>query len=234
MRLPPGPGRCRQRAAADAARFPESFRARRALLETYPDPARLREPPSADRDIPPSARDTCGAWSGVSPYRPPPPTGHSAPPQTGGSIPFRPHIPPRTDRRFRSMQAAQFRPAQTGYSTRCRQAMLRTADRSHARVRAQKKRDGSPLSTQGAGTKKRDGSPHSAPQGEPDIVTPHPAAVPQFAERFPHKSPVEPELHGSPANLSYKYSQNFGTDTTVGEKISQDCCTLLYETGKTQ
>lgn len=25
MRLPPGPGRCRQRAAADAARFPESF-----------------------------------------------------------------------------------------------------------------------------------------------------------------------------------------------------------------
>lgn len=125
------------------------------------------------------------------------------------------------------MQAAQFRPAQTGYSTRCRQAMLRTADRSHARVRAQKKRDGSPLSTQGAGTKKRDGSPHSAPQGEPDIVTPHPAAVPQFAERFPHKSPVEPELHGSPANLSYKYSQNFGTDTTVGEKypkIAVLCC----------
>lgn len=196
MRLPPGPGRCRQRAAADAARFPESFRARRALLETYPDPARLREPPSADRDVPPPARDTCGAWPGVSPYRPPP-----------------------ADRTFR--------PAQTGYSTRCRQAMLRTADRSHARVRAQKKRDGSPLSTQGAGTKKRDGSPHSAPQGEPDIVTPHPAAVPQFAERFPHKSPVEPELHGSPANLSYKYSQNFGTDTTVGEKypkIAVLCC----------
>ena len=46
------------------------------------------------------------------------------------------------------MQAAQFRPAPTEYSTRCRQAMLRTADRSHARVRAQKKRDGSPLSTQ--------------------------------------------------------------------------------------
>lgn len=105
MRLPPGPGRCRQRAAADAARFPESFRARRALLETYPDPARLRESPSADRDIPPSARDTCGAWSGVSPYRPPPPTGHSAPPQTGGSIPFRPHIPPRTDRIFHPLSA---------------------------------------------------------------------------------------------------------------------------------
>lgn len=85
------------------------------------------------------------------------------PPQTGGSVPFRPHIPPRTDRRFRSMQAAQFRPAQTGYSTRCRQAMLRTADRSHARVRAQKKRDGSPLSTQGAGTKKTGRQPTLGP-----------------------------------------------------------------------
>ena len=81
------------------------FRARRALQKTDPDPARLRESPSADRDIPPSARDTCGAWSGVSPYRPPPPTGHSAPPQTGGSIPFRPHIPPRTDRIFHPLSA---------------------------------------------------------------------------------------------------------------------------------
>lgn len=90
MRLPPDPGRCQQRAAADAARFPESFRARRALLETYPDPARLREPPSADRDVPPPARDTCGAWPGVSPYRPPP---------------RRPDIPPPpADRRFRSIQ----------------------------------------------------------------------------------------------------------------------------------
>lgn len=71
MRLPPGPGRCRQRAAADAARFPESFRARRALLETYPDPARLREPPSADRDVPPPARDTCGACPAPPPHRPP-------------------------------------------------------------------------------------------------------------------------------------------------------------------
>lgn len=105
MRLPPGPGRCRQRAAADAARFPESFRARRALQKTDPDPARLRESPSADRDIPPSARDTCGAWSGVSPYRPPPPTGHSAPPR-------RPEVPFHSGRTFR--------PAQTGGSVPCR------------------------------------------------------------------------------------------------------------------
>ena len=104
MRLPPGPGRCRQRAAADAARFPESFRARRALLETYPDPARLREPPSADRDVPPPARDTCGACPASSPAQKPPPTAHSAP-QTGGSIPFRPHIPPRTDRIFHPLSA---------------------------------------------------------------------------------------------------------------------------------
>ena len=81
MRLPPGPGRCRQRAAADAARFPESFRARRALLEADHAPARLREPPSADRAFPPPARDTCGAC-------PVPP----------------PHRPPRADRRFRSIQ----------------------------------------------------------------------------------------------------------------------------------
>lgn len=137
MRLPPGPGRCRQRAAADAARFPESFRARRALLETYPDPARLREPPSADRDVPPPARDTCGAWPGVSPYRPPPPTGHSAPPrrpevpfhsgrtfrpaQTGGSVPCRPHnsasrklnTPPAVGRRCSARQATLYAGAGT-------------------------------------------------------------------------------------------------------------------------
>ncbi len=101
MRLPPGPGRCRQRAAADAARFPESFRARWALLETYPAPARLREPPSADRDIPPPARDTCGAWSGVSPYRPPPPTGHSAP--------HRPDIPPAVGRPCSARRIAPMR-----------------------------------------------------------------------------------------------------------------------------
>ncbi len=95
--------------------------------------------------------------------------------------------------------------------------MLRTAGHSLRRY-GHKKTGRQPTLYAEAGTKKRDGSPHSAPQGEPDIVTPHPAAVPQFAERFPHKSPVEPGLHGSPANLSYKYSQNFGTDTTVGEK----------------
>lgn len=101
MRLPPGPGRCRQRAAADAARFPESFRARRALLETYPDPARLREPPSADRDVPPPARDTCGACPAPPPHKPPP-TGHSAP--------RRPDIPHRADRRFRSIQTGHSAP----------------------------------------------------------------------------------------------------------------------------
>lgn len=104
MRLPPGPGRCRQRAAADAARFPESFRARRALLEADHAPARLREPPSADRAFPPPARDTCGACPVPPPHRPPRADRTFRTAQTGGSIPFRPHIPPRTDRRFRSIQ----------------------------------------------------------------------------------------------------------------------------------
>lgn len=139
------------------------FRARRALQKTDPDPARLRESPSADRDIPPSARDTCGAWSGVSPYRPPPPTGHSAPPQTGGSIPFRPHIPPRTDRRFRSMQAAQFRPAQTGCSTRCRQAMLRTA--GHSLRRGRRKKTGTAAHSLRRGRHKKNGTAaHTRPR----------------------------------------------------------------------
>lgn len=132
--------------------------------------------------------------------------------------PRRPEVPFHSDRTFR--------PAPTEYSTRCRQAMLRTAGHSLRRY-GHKKTGRQPTLYAEAGTKKRDGSPHSAPQGEPDIVTPLPAAVPQFAERFPHKSPVEPGLHGSPANLSYKYSQNFGTDTTVGEKypkIAVLCC----------
>lgn len=105
--------------------------------------------------------------------------------------------------------------------------MLRTAGHSLRRGRHKKTGTAAHSLRRGRHKKKRDGSPHSAPQGEPDIVTPLPAAVPQFAERFPHKSPVEPGLHGSPANLSYKYSQNFGTDTTVGEKypkIAVLCC----------
>lgn len=164
MRLPPGPGRCRQRAAADAARFPESF----------PRPAGT--PKDRSRPGPPPGVSVSGP--GHSAFRPrhlrrmvrrlavqaaPADRTFRPPPQTGGSIPFRPHIPPRTDRRFRSMQAAQFRPAQTGYSTRCRQAMLRTADRSHARVRAQKKRDGSPLSTQRQAQKKTGRQPTLGP-----------------------------------------------------------------------
>lgn len=143
--------------------FRNPFRARRALLETDLDPARLREPPSADRDVPPPARDTCGACPAPPPHRPPRADRTFRTAQTGGSIPFRPHIPPRTDRRFRSMQAAQFRPAQTGCSTRCRQAMLRTADRSHAQVRAQKNRDGSPLSTQRQAQKKTGRQPTLGP-----------------------------------------------------------------------
>ena len=130
MRLPPDPIRCRQRAAADAARFPESFRARRALLEADHDPARLREPPSADRDVPPPARYTCGACPASRrtgrPRRP------DIPP------PRRPDIPPRTDRIFHPLSAG---------------------DAPHGRPlstqgQAQKKRDGSPLSTQRQAQKK--------------------------------------------------------------------------------
>lgn len=141
MRLPPDPVRCRQRTAADAARFPESFRARRALLETYPDPARLREPPSADRDVPPPARDTCGACPASSPAQKPPPTAHSAP--------RRPEVPFHSDRTFRL--------AQTEYSTRCRQAMLRTAGHSLRRY-GHKKTGRQPTLGPARGTGYRDAS----------------------------------------------------------------------------
>lgn len=88
------------------SRNPFRARARRVLLEADHDPARLRESPSADRDVPPPARDTCGAWPGVSPYRPPPRADRTfRTAQTGGSIPFRPHIPPRTDRMFHPLSA---------------------------------------------------------------------------------------------------------------------------------
>lgn len=78
--------------------------------------------------------------------------GHPA--QTGHSAPRRPEVPFHSGRTFR--------PAQTGYSTRCRQAMLRTAGHSLRRGR-HKKRDGSPLSTQGAGTKKTGRQPTLGP-----------------------------------------------------------------------
>ncbi len=88
------------------SRNPFRARARRVLLEADHDPARLREPPSADRDVPPPARDTCGAWPGVSPYRPPPPpTGHSAP--------RRPNTPPAVGRRCSARQATLYAGADT-------------------------------------------------------------------------------------------------------------------------
>jgi len=163
MRLPPDPIRCRQRTAADAARFPESF----------PRPAGT--PKDRSRPGPPPGVSVSGP--GHSAFRPrhlrrmvrrlavqaaPADRTFRPPPQTGGSIPFRPHIPPRTDRRFRSMQAAQFRPAQTGYSTRCRQAMLRTAGHSLRRGR-HKKTGRQPTLYAGAGTKKTGRQPTLGP-----------------------------------------------------------------------
>lgn len=86
-------------------------------------------------------------------FRLPPatPAAHARPPLR--TSPRRPDLPPPADRRVRSMQAAHsaphrpevpfhsdrtFRPAQTEYSTRCRQAMLRTAAHSLRRGRHKK------------------------------------------------------------------------------------------------
>lgn len=106
MRLPPDPVRCRQRTAADAARFPESF----------PRPAGT--PKDRSRPGPPPGVSVSGP--GHSAFRPrhlrrmvrrlavqaaPADRTFRPPPQTGGSIPFRPHIPPRTDRIFHPLSA---------------------------------------------------------------------------------------------------------------------------------
>lgn len=106
MRLPPDPVRCRQRAAADAARFPESF----------PRPAGTSG--DISRPGPPPGVSVSGP--GHSAFRPrhlrrmvrrlavqaaPADRTFRPPPQTGGSIPFRPHIPPRTDRIFHPLSA---------------------------------------------------------------------------------------------------------------------------------
>ena len=136
MRLPPDPGRCRLRAAADATRFPESFRARRALLKADPDTAasgNLRQRTGTFRLPPATPAAHARHLRRTSPRRPDIP--HRADRrfrsiQTGHSVPRRPEVPFHSDRTFR--------PAPTEYSTRCRQAMLRTAAHSLRRGRHKK------------------------------------------------------------------------------------------------
>lgn len=105
MRLPPGPGRCRQRAAADAARFPESF----------PRPAGT--PKDRSRPGPPPGVSVSGP--GHSAFRP----RHlrrmvrrlavqAAPADRTFRPPRRPEVPFHSGRTFR--------PAQTGGSVPCR------------------------------------------------------------------------------------------------------------------
>lgn len=105
MRLPPGPGRCRQRAAADAARFPESF----------PRPAGT--PKDRSRPGPPPGASVSGP--GHSAFRP----RHlrrmvrrlavqAAPADRTFRPPRRPEVPFHSGRTFR--------PAQTGGSVPCR------------------------------------------------------------------------------------------------------------------
>lgn len=148
MRLPSDPGRCRQRAAADATRFPESF----------PRPAGT----SGDRSRPGPPPGASVSGPGHSAFRPrhlrcmPGTSAAQAPAdrtfrsaQTGHSAPRRPEVPFHSDRTFR--------PAQTGYSTRCRQAMLRTAGHSLRRY-GHKKTGRQPTLGPARGTGYRDAS----------------------------------------------------------------------------
>ena len=87
MRLPPDPGRCQQRAAADAARFPESF----------PRPCPAGTSGDISRPGPPTGASVSGP--GRSASRPRHLRRMPGPP---------PHRPPRADRKFR--------PIHTGHS----------------------------------------------------------------------------------------------------------------------
>lgn len=91
MRLPPDPGRCQQRAAADAARFPESF--------PRPCPAGT----SGGRSRPGPSPGASVSGPSLSASRP---RHLRRMPGTSAILatPRRPDIPPRADRRFRSIQ----------------------------------------------------------------------------------------------------------------------------------
>lgn len=147
MRLPPGPGRCRQRAAADAARFPESF----------PRPAGTSG--DISRPGPPPGASISGPGRSASRPR------HlrrmvrrlavqAAPADRTFRPPRRPEVPFHSDRTFR--------PAPTEYSTRCRQAMLRTAGHSLRRY-GHKKTGRQPTLYAEAGTKKTGRQPTLGP-----------------------------------------------------------------------
>lgn len=93
MRLPPDPVRCRQRAAADAARFPESF--------LRPSPAgtsggRSRPGPSPGASVSGPGRSASRPrhlrrMPGLLPRTKAPADRTFRPAQTGGSVPCRPH-----------------------------------------------------------------------------------------------------------------------------------------------
>lgn len=104
------------------SRNPFRARARRALQKTDPDPARLREPPSADRDIPPSARDTCGACPAPPPHRPPRADRRFRSIQTGHSASRKLNTPPAVGRRCSARQAILY--AGTGTKKTGRQPTL--------------------------------------------------------------------------------------------------------------
>lgn len=163
MRLPPDPVRCRQRAAADAARFPESF----------PRPAGT--PKDRSRPGPPPGVSVSGP--GHSAFRPrhlrrmvrrlavqaapadrtfrPPADRRFHSIQAAHSAPHRPEVPFHSDRTFRL--------AQTEYSTRCRQAMLRTA--AHSLRRGWHKKTGTAAHSLRRGRHKKNGTAaHTRPR----------------------------------------------------------------------
>ena len=149
MRLPPDPIRCRQRTAADAARFPESFLRPAGtsgdISRPGPSPGASVSGPGLSASRPRHLRRMPGLLSRTKA----PADRTFRPAQTGGSVPCRPHnsaprrpdVPPAVGRPCSARRIAPMR--RYGHKKTGRQPTLYA----------------------GAGTKKRDGSPHST-QGQ--------------------------------------------------------------------
>lgn len=121
MRLPPGPGRCRQRAAADAARFPESFP---RPAGTSGDISRPGPPPGASISGPGRSafrprhlrrmvrRLAVQAAPADRTFRPPADRRFRSI-QTGHSAPRRPNTPPAVGRQCSARQPTLYAEAGT-------------------------------------------------------------------------------------------------------------------------
>ena len=152
MRLPPDPVRCRQRTAADAARFPESF----------PRPSPAGTSGDISRPGPPPGASVSGPGRSASRPRH---LRRMARRLAVQAAPADRTFRPPADRRFHSIQAAHSAPHRPEVPFHAGRTIPPRADRMFHPLSAGHAPHGGSLPCAGTGTKKRDGSPHST-QGQ--------------------------------------------------------------------